>query len=226
MSTGLKAQSSIEQSGSSRIYLLRHGAIQSPGEGKRYIGWQDHPLSDLGRRQAHAWANYFNSRRLEGIHCSDLSRCLETARIVAARCSLEPRALQGLREVNLGAWDGQRFDEVRSARPQEFQRRGEHIADHRPPGGESFSDLQYRVWSIFTKLSNNPNQPSLIVTHAGVIRVLLCRLLGMPLKNLFRIGLSYGSLSIIDIGRHGYRVDAVNLPAPGCEPTVFNSSLR
>ena len=184
MSTLFKAYGSIEPSGSSRIYLLRHGAIQSPGEGKRYIGWQDHPLNEAGQRQAHAWANYFNGRALDEIHCSDLARCLETARIIAARCSLELRTLQGLREINLGSWEGLRFDEVQTVRPQEFQRRGERIADHRPTGGESFRDLQHRVWPIFTKLAAGPSRTILIVTHAGVIRVLLCRLLGMPLKNL------------------------------------------
>ena len=54
------------------VYLLRHGAIQSPGEGKRYIGWQDQALNDAGRRQALFWADYFSSLPLDGIYCSDL----------------------------------------------------------------------------------------------------------------------------------------------------------
>ena len=194
------------------IYLLRHGAIKSPGEGRRYIGWQDHALSDIGRRQARGWSGYFSGRSLDGIYCSDLKRCLETARIIADQCFLEPQALPELREISLGEWEGLRFDAVRAADPHEFQRRGEQIATHCPPGGESFNDLQHRVWPVFAKLSSGAHRAILLVTHAGVIRVLLCRLLGMPLKNLFRIGPAYGTLSIVDIASGKYRVRAVNIP--------------
>lgn len=196
------------------IYLLRHGAIQNPRGGKRYIGWQDHALSDKGLKQADAWADYFSGMTMDAIYCSDLIRCLETARVIAARCFLEPLARPELREVCLGEWEGRRFDAVQTTDPQEYQRRGEHIADHRPPCGESFGDLQRRVWPVFTDLASGAHQAFLLVTHAGVIRVLLCRLLGMPLQNLFRIGSDYGTLSIISFGPQGYRVRAVNLPPP------------
>jgi alpha-ribazole phosphatase len=214
MSTGCAATGSNGPSRPGTIYLLRHGAIQSPGEGKRYIGWQDHALSDAGQRQAHAWAEYFNGMVLEGIYCSDLIRCLETARIIAARCGLEPKAIAELREIHLGSWEGLRFDSVRANFPQEFQQRGDNLADHSPPHGESFADLQRRVWPVFTKLASGPRQTTLMVTHAGVIRVLICRLLGMPLNNLFRIGMTYGALSIIDFGPQGFRVRGLNLPPP------------
>jgi alpha-ribazole phosphatase len=216
MNTG-HASDSKPLSNHSTIYLLRHGAINSPGEGRRYIGWQDHTLSDIGRRQAHAWSDYFSGMSLDGIYCSDLNRCLETARIIAARCSLVPHALPELKEISLGDWEGRRFDAVRAADPKAFQRRGEQIANHRPPGGESFNDLQHRVWPVFNQLASGAHRAILMVTHAGVIRVLLCRLLGMPLKNLFRIGLAYGTLSIIDLGPREYRVRAVNIPPPTFE---------
>ena len=87
------------------IYLLRHGAVRSYGNGKRYIGWQDLPLSDAGLEQAGIWAAYFTGLALEEICCSDLVRCRETARIIADRCSLEPQVFPELREVYLGAWD-------------------------------------------------------------------------------------------------------------------------
>ena len=199
------------------IYLLRHGVIQSPGEGRYYIGWQDLPLSGAGRRQAHAWSDYFVSRSLDRIYCSDLVRCLETARIIATRCSLQPQAMSELREVCLGQWEGRRFDAVRAADPGEFQRRGDSIAGHRPPGGESFDDLQHRAWPVFAQLASSGHRSIITVTHAGVIRVLLCRLLGMPLKNLFSIELDYGALSIINFGPKGFRVRAVNLPPPGAQ---------
>ena len=193
------------------LYLLRHGAIETQPGGKRYIGWQDPALNANGLQQAGAWAEYFASSALEEILCSDLIRCKETARIIGARCSLTPRSLPELREICLGSWEGQTFDTIKTRFPRDFKQRGRQIADYRPPQGESFRDLQARVWPIFEAAARAAQGKTLIVTHAGVIRVLLCRLLGMPLENLFRLGQTYGALNIIDKGPQGYRLQAFNL---------------
>jgi len=198
------------------IYLLRHGEVRSPPGGKRYIGWQDLPLNRIGLEQAAAWATYFEALGLDEICCSDLIRCRETADIIGRRCSLEARALPELREVRLGQWEGKSFEEVKTRYPQAFQARGEQIADHRPPGGESFRDLLNRTWPVFEALVRRPGNRTLVVTHAGVIRVLLCRLLGLPLENLFSIGQGYGALNIIDVRPQGYRIQGLNFqPTPG-----------
>lgn len=196
------------------IYLLRHGAVRSPEDGKRYLGWQDVALSDAGLRQAETWAGYFSGLALDDIYCSDLTRCLETARIIGTRCALEPKPFPVLREVSLGAWDGQRFQTVQSLYPQAFQERGDRIADHRPPGGESFRDLQARVWPVFEAIARRCFGHMLVVTHAGVIRVLLCRLLRMPLENLFYIGQTHGALNIIELRPGNRRIQAMNLQSP------------
>lgn len=197
-----------------RVYLLRHGSVQTAGGGKRYTGAQDLALSAGGLDQARAWADYFAGAALAGIISSDLKRCLETARLIGAQCNLIAKEKADLREVCLGAWEGQRFDTVAQLDPLGFRQRGHQIADHRPPGGESFRDLLERVWPIFEAAARGPTGPILIVTHAGVIRVLLCRLLGMPLENLFSIGQRYGGLSIVDARSKGYRIQAVNIASP------------
>jgi broad specificity phosphatase PhoE len=196
------------------LFLLRHGVISSEG-GRRYIGWQDLALSDVGLAQARRWADYFSGAALTNIFCSDLARCLETARIIGARCSLEPKAVPEFREIRLGAWDGRRFETIQSLYPEDFKARGAHIADHRPPGGESFHDLQDRVWPVFKKIVQRLSGPTLIVTHAGVIRVLLSRMLGMPLENLFAIGQDHGALNIIDVRPENWRIQAMNLRLDG-----------
>ena len=196
------------------LFLLRHGEVQMPGEGRHYIGQQDLHLSPLGREQATAWADYCAAAGLDEIACSDLARCLDTARIIGARCRLIPQACPELREINLGEWEGASFAAIHSRDPDAFRQRGARITDHRPPGGESFRDLDRRVWPFFQTLVRRPQGNILVVTHAGVIRALLCRLLGMPLENLFSIGVAYGALSIVAIRPDGVRLEALNLPAP------------
>lgn len=193
------------------IYLLRHGAVQIPKVGKQYIGWHDLPLNRIGVAQAAAWADHFRGLGVEEICCSDLIRCRETAGIIAAPLSLKPGAFRELREVCMGAWEGKSFQEVKACHPQAFKARGKCIADHRPPQGESFRDLQNRIWPFFEAVVGRLRKRTLVVTHAGVVRVLLCRLLGMPLDNLFLIGQSYGALNIIQVRPQGYRVQGLNI---------------
>lgn len=213
MHSALTACGSGTSSGGT-IYLLRHGAVQFPKDCKRYIGWHDPPLNSIGFRQAVAWADYFSRLGLEEICCSDLIRCRVTAGIISARFSIEPRAYPEFREVSLGAWEGKSFENIQTLQPQEFKRRGEYLADHRPPGGESFRDLQNRTWPLFEAVVHRLKKRTLIVTHAGVIRVLLCRLLGMPLESLFSIGQSYGALTIIDMRPKGCCIQGLNLQQP------------
>jgi len=197
-----------------RILLLRHGEVQRAGEGRHYLGQQDLPLSAQGCEQAAAWGDYMAAAGLQVIACSDLTRCRETARLIGERCRLTPRVHPELREVDLGDWDGQPFAAIQSRDPEAFRQRGTRIADHRPPGGESFRDLDGRVWPFFETLLRRTPGRILVVTHAGVIRVLLCRFLGIPLENLFAIGVVHGALSIVDIRPGGRRLQALNLPAP------------
>lgn len=198
----------------STIYLLRHGAVECAGAGKRYLGWQDPALSTIGLEQARAWATFFAAADLEKICSSDLLRCRETAAIIGQSCKIVPQTLPALREINLGSWDGQRMDTIKTRYPHAFAQRGAQIADYRTPGGESFRDLQQRSWPIFENLARHARGNHLIVTHAGVIRVLLCRVLAVPLENLFVLGQTPGALNIIAVRPEGYRLQAMNLDAP------------
>jgi probable phosphoglycerate mutase len=202
------------------IYLLRHGAVQLPMGCKRFIGWHDIPLSNIGFQQAAAWADYFKGKGLEEIYCSDLIRCRATAQIISVPYIFKPLAFPQLREVHLGRWEGRTFEDVKALHPQEFQTRGDQLADHRPAGGESFRDLQSRAWPVFEEVVRRLQTHTLIVTHAGVIRVLLCRILEMPLGGLFSIAQSYGALTIIDVRPERYRIQGLNLQPAQHVPSV------
>jgi probable phosphoglycerate mutase len=137
---------------------------------------------------------------------------METARIIAADRSLEVAALAGLREIHLGQWDGLSFRQVRERWPEAFRQRGTRMAGFRPPGGESFVDLQHRVVPVFEKAVEQAGRNILIVAHAGVNRMILCHLLGMPPANLFRLAQDRGAMNLIDRQTDGFRIQATNLP--------------
>jgi probable phosphoglycerate mutase len=88
--------------------------------------------------------------------------------------------------------------DIRRRFPEAYQQRGRELDTYRPPDGESFSDLGQRVIPFFEQIAEQNNNNILIVAHAGVNRVILCHILGMPLTNLFRLEIPYGAITRID----------------------------
>lgn len=196
--------------GMTMLFLMRHGAIEHPEAG-RFIGQADVALGRDGRLQAEAWQDEFKSIEFTAVWSSDLSRAAETAAIVFAGHAAGVRISRELREIHLGRWEGVPRRRVRDERPELWQARGRDLAGFRPPGGESFRDLQQRVVPPVTRMAAETRGNVCIVTHAGVIRVLICRFLDMPLSNLFRIRVDYGSLSIVSRSPERIEVIALNL---------------
>ena len=209
------------------IFLLRHGEIET-GDVRKYVGQRDLALTKTGLEQARIWQRELAAIQFSRIFTSDLPRCKDTANIMAAERSTIVQEVPELREINLGQWQGVAVDEIRRLYPDQFEQRGRDIANFRPPGGESFSDLSDRVVPVFEQITEGLDGSVLIVCHSGVIRVILCRVLELPLSNLLQLELDYGSLSIV--GRAGgyFRLNAMNIPpVEGSVPSVKwpNSSM-
>lgn len=191
------------------IYLLRHGALAGDSR-DRFIGQTDLPLSAAGLRQAEAMAESLRQKGVSALHCSDLTRSRQTAGIIAATVGVQPVAHPELREVSLGDWEGLLRREVAERWADEFAARGRDMDTYRPPGGESFADCLARTWPVWKGITQTDAAAIVVVAHAGVNRLLLCRLLGMPVQNMFRIGQDYGCTNIIELDRRTIRVRLVN----------------
>jgi len=192
------------------VLLLRHGEIEQ-AEPRRFVGQRDLPLTE--REQARAWSPVLAKLPLAGAWCSDLSRCRETAELALAGSGLSVKDLPGLREINLGQWEGLTTEEVRLRFPGEFERRGADLAGVAPAGGEIFRQAQERGWAALNGILADRTGLLVVEAHAGINRALLCRILGMPLGNLFQLGQDNGSMNILKIPLHApARLVSLNLP--------------
>ena len=191
------------------IYLIRHGDIETT-PGKRFVGQIDFPLSIKGSEQAQHLQQHLSYCSLNNIFCSDLQRSLHTAQLIATKHRADISMIKELREIKLGEWEGKLFKEIHRTYPQEFKKRGEDIVHYRPPGGESFYDLHQRVITAFHQIVTNTTGNILIVGHAGVNRMILCHIMGIPIQNLFIISQDYGCLNIILQGNFGFRIRLLN----------------
>jgi probable phosphoglycerate mutase len=191
------------------LYLLRHGALAGDNR-DRFIGQTDLPLAPQGIEQAEAIALALRDKGIAAIHCSDLTRSRQTAEIIGKTVGAEPAAHPELREVSLGDWEGLLRREVAERWADEFAARGRDMDSYRPPGGESFADCLARAWPLWKSITTTDAPAIAIVAHAGVNRLLLCRLLGMPVQNMFRLGQDYGCINVIEIERRVVRVKLIN----------------
>jgi probable phosphoglycerate mutase len=175
---------------------LRHGRIQGAGE-KRFIGSTDTDLDDIGISQARYWHQALAPLTIDTIYTSGLTRCRHTAAIIAGdRTVISDPAFN---EIHLGQWEGRTFEAIKQQDPDGFKQRGEHLDTFRPPDGESFLDLQTRVLPFFNQCLRKHGTP-LFVTHAGVIRVILCHVTGLALKDLFQFRMAYGQMVVLERG--------------------------
>jgi len=195
------------------IYLLRHGALDLPCD-DAMVGQIDLALSVEGIRQAEQWRDALAGCFLDRIYCNNLGRSLHTAHIIAGHrkeiIHLEP----DLREINLGDWDGLSRYEIAGQFPIQWKERQKDLFGHQPPGGESFIDLYNRVVPVFERIVGTLTGDTLIVGHAGVNRVLVSWVLGMPLEHIFRIKQDYGGMHILECVRGDIAAVALNRKLP------------
>ena len=186
-----------------RLLLLRHGEVEGHGE-PRYNGQQDVDLTPRGRDHYRQLTERLRSRPVAAVYSSDLSRCLEGAQMLAAAHGLEPVAMQRLRELHAGEWQGLPWSQLQARFPQQWQERLDDIVHHRIPGGENLLDVQARVRSVVTEIvARHLGQEVIVVAHGGVNRVILLDALGAPLEKVFSLSQFYCCLNILDYRANG-----------------------
>ena len=195
----------------STIYLIRHGEICTNSGEHRFIGRLDLPLSERGHAQIHRLASYPALQGIDRILTSPLLRCRESAAILSTSLGCESaEVVPEFSEIDLGEWDGMTVSEVTSRFPDAYVARGNDLAGFRPAGGESFDDLLQRSWPAFAQIAHCGVERVAIVAHAGINRVLLCKILGIPLANLFRLRQDYGCCNILHNNGSHFLVDCIN----------------
>ena len=189
-----------------RIYLIRHGEVQGAGT-RRYNGHADVPLSERGIAQYHQMKERLADKDISACYTSDLIRCATGAGIIGSRLGLTPVLETGLRELDIGIWEGKTWAELMEKYPLEWQARIADIVNYRVPGGESLSDLHTRIMPVINAIVERHRGGNvLVVAHGGANRVILLDAAGAPLSSLFNIEQDYCCLNIIDYFADGKAV--------------------
>ncbi len=171
------------------ITLLRHGEAKG---GKRFRGSTNDPLTAKGFDQMRSVTK--DPFTCDLVISSPLQRCAAFARELADNKSLplliEPR----LTELHFGDWEGRTSKQIYDETPKDLTRFWSDPQKYPPPGGERLQDFQTRVLAAFGELvERHKNQHLLLVTHGGVIRILLCHLQNIALAKILELEVGYGA---------------------------------
>jgi alpha-ribazole phosphatase len=172
------------------VGLLRHGEAEG---GNVYRGRTDDPLSETGWAQMHLATAELN--QWNRIVSSPLQRCAAFAGEFALSLGIPLTLEAGLAEIDFGAWEGRSAAELMETSPSALADFWRDPLNHPPPGGETLVRFRERVVDAWEALCrNHKGERLLLVTHGGVIRMLLSHLQGGGLDRLLEIEVKHAAL--------------------------------
>lgn len=207
-----------------KTLLIRH-AETVWNAASRIQGQADPALSDRGRQQCERLRGRMARAVLTRIYTSDLERARLTAEAAAAgRSGLAPILDEGLREVSLGSWEGASAESLSSEWPEQYRAWLERPSWDLVPGGEGAEPFAARVARTMTAIVDGAADAEVIavVTHIGVIRLLLSKLTGAPTDDMrWRWAIDNASITAI-----GSRPDFATWLAGDAEILAINDNIH
>jgi broad specificity phosphatase PhoE len=192
------------------LILVRHGDVEAaPG---LCLGQTDAPLSAAGFGAMQQLAATWTGRAPRFLFTSDLKRAQQAAAVFAARFAIEPLIDARLREVDLGQWDGKRWEEVMGSDAARYEHWANNWVIQEAPGGESFADVIRRTGAWLSSLLASTGHDDLVlaVAHAGSIRALLCHALGLPPARAFALTIDHAHSARVRTRNGQFEVSYVN----------------
>jgi probable phosphomutase (TIGR03848 family) len=179
------------------ILLVRHGTTATTGKilPGRAPGLH---LSEKGQAQAGAVAARLGelTKKPVAIYSSPLERTKETAAPLASALHLKTQIDRGLLECDFGAWTGKRLATL--SKRAEWRSVQNSPSSFRFPDGESFSEMQLRIWSTLERLAaKHRNRTLVAVSHADPIKAAVTYAQGVPLDLFQRTVISPCSITAI-----------------------------
>ncbi len=199
---------------SARIAFLRHGPTDWNAQ-HRLQGATDIGLSDAGRL---AVANWTLPEPMAGWprHTSPLGRALETAALIEPVAKFH--AVDALREMGFGAWEGQTLDALRRDDPEGLRRSESLGLDMTPPGGESPRAVMTRLAPWLREVAAD-GVDIVAIAHKGIVRVALAMATGWDMKSRQPLKLDWRALHVFRVDDAGtLAVDTLNVPLIGVGP--------
>ncbi|MCJ7935235.1 MAG: alpha-ribazole phosphatase family protein [Chryseobacterium sp.] len=182
------------------IHLIRHTAVENP-ENLCY-GFAEMPLRKNYKDDLN---DVKPDTDFDLIISSPSQRC----RLLADYFNFDYSTDERIREMNFGSWEMKKWSDIPEAEITPWY---EDFINVKATNGENLLEMQRRVSRFWDELiTKKEGHKVLLVTHAGVIRLILQSVLQFPLENMFTIQMGYGRKTIIHVDKNLISIKGINI---------------
>lgn len=194
-----------------QLDLLRHGETTLS---HTLRGSTDDDLTALGWQQMHQSIQILdpssvtsNSPRPQWdmIFTSPLKRCRLFSALISEQFNIPLIVDQQLQEMHFGDWEGQSTQTIYENSPELLANFWQQPTKFTPPHAERlhtfYARIQNALHNIQQYMLQAHAQKALIVTHAGVIKLLKCIALQQPLDDILKMSAELGQLNHFVLNR-------------------------
>ncbi|SNS94498.1 alpha-ribazole phosphatase/probable phosphoglycerate mutase [Granulicella rosea] len=176
----------------SSILLIRHAETDLRGT---FCGHSNPPLNQKGQLQLQILFEGLRPYKIAAVHTSDLVRADSTARAIAMEFVTPTHTNPGLREIGFGHWEGLTWTQIEQRDSVYAQRWIDGYPHLAAPEGESYEGFRTRVLQAFANIEAGQDTGDIaIVTHAGVMQLLLTELCGHTPQDAYNRTRDYCSI--------------------------------
>ena len=179
-------------------YIIRHAA---KGRGDFFnprLRHQDEPINTQGHRDAQRLCAYFAGKSIAELYISEYQRTRQTSEPLARQFNLTPVIDARLNEIDNGRLDGMTDEQIQQVYPDVWQAFLSRSADFRFPEGETGEEARQRIVEFLEeKRRQHAGENTILVSHEGLIRLLMCTILDLPVYK--RWNFHYDFCAIMEI---------------------------
>jgi broad specificity phosphatase PhoE len=180
------------------FFIIRHAEKDFGSHFNPRLRHQDEPISANGMQQAEKLAEFFIDKKVSSIYISEYQRTAQTAAPTAKRLGLTPVVDPRLNEFDNGRIEGMTNSEIQQTYPHVWRALHERKSDFRFPEGETGLEAQCRVVEILEEKRRGVGSGAvLFVCHDGLIRVLMCYILGVPVYHRWNFRVDFCGITEI-----------------------------
>lgn len=181
-----------------RLWLVRHGETEANVAGL-YSGHAPTPLTERGIAQAQSLSGLLRNVPFDNVLCSELERARHTTQLILAEREVTVRVMPELNEMFFGDWEMRHHRDLAREDAENYAVWCNDWQNATPTNGEGFQAFSQRVERFITQLADyKDSQNLLVVSHQGVLSVLVARLLSMPAAAMWHFRVEQGCWSAID----------------------------
>ncbi|XTZ37293.1 adenosylcobalamin/alpha-ribazole phosphatase [Salmonella enterica] len=182
-----------------RLWLVRHGETEANVAGL-YSGHTPTPLTERGLAQAQTLRELLADVPFDYVFCSELERAQLTAKQVMKGRDLPINTTPLLNEMFFGEWEMRHHRDLLREDPENYAAWCADWQNVIPGNGEGFQAFSARVEQFIHGLGDIKTYSNiLVVSHQGVLSLMIARLLAMPAASLWHFRVDQGCWSAIEI---------------------------